>query len=98
VQLVDEEDRVVRVAQLLDDLLEPLLELAAVLRSRHERADVEGQTRLLSRSRDVAGDDPMGESLAMAGLADAGLADERGLFLVRRDRIWMTRSISFSRR
>jgi hypothetical protein len=36
VQLIDEEDRVVRVAQLLDDLLEPFLELAAVLRAGDE--------------------------------------------------------------
>jgi len=36
VQLVDEEDGVVGAAQLLDDLLEALLELAAVLRAGHE--------------------------------------------------------------
>src|SRR4029079_16137556 len=38
VQLVDEQDRVVRVAELLDDLLQPLLELAAVLGPGDERA------------------------------------------------------------
>ena len=55
VQLVDEEDRVARAAQLLDDLLEPLLELAAVLGARHERADVERQDALVrERLRDVA--------------------------------------------
>jgi len=36
VEFVDEQDRVVRVPQLLDDLLEPLLELAAVLRAGNE--------------------------------------------------------------
>ncbi len=49
VELVDEEDRVVRVAELLDDLLEPLLELAAVLRAGDERADVEGQDALVEQ-------------------------------------------------
>ena len=77
VQLVDEQDRVVRVAQLLDDLLEPLLELAAVLGAGDERPDVEGQDALVEeRLRDVAGDDPMGQALGDGRLADAGLADE----------------------
>ncbi len=48
VQLVDEEDRVVGAAQLLDDLLEALLELAAVLGAGHERADVERQDALVA--------------------------------------------------
>ena len=77
VELVDEEDRVVRVAELLDDLLEPLLELAAVLGAGHERADVEGQDALVQQDlRHVAGDDPMGQALGDGGLADAGLADQ----------------------
>ena len=50
VQLVDEEDRVVGVAQLLDDLLEALLELAAVLGAGDERADVERQDALVERA------------------------------------------------
>ena len=77
VELVDEEDRVVRVAQLLDDLLEPLLELAAVLGAGDERPDVEGQDALVEqRLGDVAGDDPVGEALGDRGLADARLADQ----------------------
>ena len=77
VELVDEEDRVVRVAQLLDDLLEPLLELAAVLGAGHERPDVEGQDALVEqRLGDVAGDDAVGEALGDRGLADARLADQ----------------------
>ena len=77
VQLVDEEDRVVGVAQLLDDLLEPLLELAAVLGAGHQRADVEGQDALVQqRLGHVAGDDAMGQALGDGRLADAGLADE----------------------
>ena len=77
VELVDEEDRVVRVAELLDDLLEPLLELAAVLGAGDERADVEGQDALVEqRLGDIAGDDPVGQALRDRGLADAGLADQ----------------------
>ena len=49
VQLVDEEDRVARVAQLLDDLLEALLELAAVLGARHQRPDVQRQHALVEQ-------------------------------------------------
>ena len=82
VELVDEEDRVVGVAELLDDLLEPFLELAAVLRPGDERADVQGQDPLVQqRLGDVAGDDPVGQALGDGGLADAGLADERGVVL-----------------
>ena len=77
VELVDEEDRVVRVPELLDDLLEPLLELAAVLRAGDERSDVERQDALVEQDvRDVAGDDPVREALGDGGLADARLADE----------------------
>ena len=82
VQLVDEQDRVVRVAQLLDDLLEPLLELAAVLGAGHERPDVERQDALVQEDvRHVAGDDPVGQALGDRGLADARLADERRVVL-----------------
>ena len=83
VELVDEEDRVVRVPELLDDLLEALLELAAVLRAGDERADVEGQDALVQeRLGDVAVDDPLGEALGDGRLADAGLADQRGVVLL----------------
>src|SRR5206468_3201481 len=58
VQLVDEQDDVVRVTELLDDLLEALLELTAVLRAGHQRADVEREHALaLERFGHVALDD-----------------------------------------
>src|SRR6266852_1666885 len=82
VQLVDEEDDVVRVTELLDDLLEALLELTAVLRSGHERADVECEHPLpLQRLRHVTLDDAVREPFGDRGLADARLADERGVVL-----------------
>ena len=82
VQLVDEQHRVVGAAQLLDDLLEALLELAAVLGAGDERADVERQHALVEqRLGHVAGDDALGQALGDGGLADARLADERRVVL-----------------
>ena len=82
VHLVDEEHAVAGVLDLLDDLLEALLELAAVLGARDERADVEGEQPLaLQGLRHVAGDDALGQTLHDGGLADAGLADEHGVVL-----------------
>ena len=82
VQLVDEQDGVVRAAQLLDDLLEPLLELAAVLGAGDERADVQRQDALVGeRLGHVARDDALRQALGDGGLADARLADQRGVVL-----------------
>ena len=82
VQLVDEEHAVARRLDLLDDLLQPLLELAAVLGARDERADVEREQPLAEeRLGDVAVDDPLGEALDDGGLADARLADQGGVVL-----------------
>src|SRR5436305_2109677 len=76
VQLVDEEDdRALRGLDLVQDRLQTLLELAAVLRPRDERADVERPDALaLQALGHVAGDDAAGEALRDRGLADAGLA------------------------
>ena len=83
VQLVDEgDDAAVGLGDLLEHGLEPLLELAAVHRSGHERRDVEGdQLLVLQRLGDVARDDALGEAFDDGGLADAGLADEHGVVL-----------------
>jgi hypothetical protein len=99
VQLVDEQDDLaLRLRDLLEDGLEAVLELAAVFRSRDEGAEVEGdQLLVLERLRHVAGDDALGQPLHDCGLADAGLADEDGLFLVRRESTCITRRTSSSR-
>ena len=83
VQLVDEEDDVAgRVLDLREDGLQPLLELAAVLRAGEQRADVERPHALaLETLGDVARDDPLREPLDDRGLADAGLADQNGVVL-----------------
>ena len=62
---------------LVEDGLEPLLELAAVLRARDHRAEVERDQPLAAqRLGHVAGDDALRQALDDGGLADARLADE----------------------
>ena len=83
VQLVDEgDDPSLGPGDLLEDGLEPLLELAAVLRAGHHRAEVERDQRLAAQAlRDVARDDALGEPLDDGGLADSGVTDEDGVVL-----------------
>ena len=49
VDLVDEQQHVAGVHDLLDDLLQTLLELAAVLRAGHERGDVQRDEALVAQ-------------------------------------------------
>ena len=83
VQLVDEEDDPpFRVLDLGEHGLEPLLELAAVLRAGEQRAQVERpDAPVLQPFRDVAGDDSLGEPFGDRRLADAGLTDQHGVVL-----------------
>jgi hypothetical protein len=83
VQLVDEGDDLPGgVRDLLEDGLEPFLELAAVLRAGHHRAEVERDDALAAqRLGHVARHDPLGEALDDRGLADARLADQHRVVL-----------------
>ena len=83
VQLVDErDDLAVAVGDLLEDGLQPVLELAAVLRAGDHRADVERDEALVAQALGhVALDDAPGQALGDGGLADAGLADEHRVVL-----------------
>ena len=82
VELVDEQDDVAALGDLLHHLLQALLELAAVLRARDQRRQVERVDLLvLEQLRHVAVGDALGEALDDGGLADAGLADEHGVVL-----------------
>ncbi len=82
VQLVDEQDDIVRLDDLLHDDLEPFLELAAVFGARDQRAEVERyHTPVQDVLRYVGIDDPLGKTLDDRGLADAGLADDDGIVL-----------------
>ncbi len=83
VQLVDEEDEVaLGIANLGEDGLQPLLELAAVLRAREHCADVERPHALaLQPLGHVAVDDALREPLDDCGLAGARLADQHRVVL-----------------
>ena len=83
VQLVDEEDDLAGgVGDFLQDRLQPLLELAAVLRAGDERAHVERDDLLvLEPFGHVLPDDALRQPFDDGGLADAGLADEHRVVL-----------------
>jgi len=83
VQLVDEEDGLARaVGDFLQHGLEPLLELAAILGARHERAHVERDDALvLQPFGHVPAHDALAEAFHDGGLAHARLADEHGVVL-----------------
>jgi hypothetical protein len=83
VQLVDErDDLALAVGDLLQDGLEPLLELASVLGAGEHRAQVERDQSLpLERLGDVTSHDPLREPLDDRGLPDAGLPDQYGVVL-----------------
>src|SRR4051794_808676 len=83
VQLVDkEQDPAFGRLDLAQHRLQALLELAAVLGAGDEQAHVEGEARLAPQPLGhVAAHDARGQALDDRGLADAGVADEQGVFL-----------------
>ena len=84
VDLVDEQDGAGIGLQLLDDLLEPLLEVAAIARAGEQRAHVERKDRGIAQHvRHFALDDAPRQAFGDRGLADAGLADEQRVVLLR---------------
>src|SRR5262249_48853052 len=83
VQLVDEKDDLAGgAADLVHDPLHALLELAAVLRARDQSREVERDHALVAqRLRHLALDDALRQTFGDRRLADAGLADQRGVVL-----------------
>ena len=82
VELVDEQDDVAALGDLLHHLLQALLELAAVLRARDERGEVERVDLLvLEDVGHLVRADARGEALDDGGLADARLADQHRVVL-----------------
>src|SRR5438552_13113369 len=76
VQLVEEQDDVLRLPDLLHDRLEPLLELPAVLRAGDERAQGALEEPLVDEDvGNVLARGPLRESLDDRRRTDAGLAD-----------------------
>ncbi len=81
--LVDEHDRARIGLDLLDHLLEPLFEIAAITRAGKQRAHVEREHgRVLEHFRHFAMDNPPRQTFRDCGLADAGLADEQRIVLL----------------
>jgi len=82
VQLVQEQDHVLGLADLLHHRLQPLLELAAILRAGHEGAEVELQEPLVHEDvGHVVRDDLLREPSNDGRLADARLADQHRVVL-----------------
>ena len=82
VQLIEEQDDVLRLPDLLHDRLQPLLELATVLRAGHEGAEVELEQPLVQEDvGNVVADDLLGQTFHDGRLAHSGLADEDGIVL-----------------
>ena len=81
-QLIDEEHDLAAGTDLVEDLLEALLELAAILGAGHQGADVEREQALAPQGLGhLVGDDALGQTLDNGRLADAGLADQGGVVL-----------------
>ena len=83
VHFVDEEDdRALGGSDLVQHRLQPLLELASVLRAGDQRAHVQGEQLLVLQGlRYVAIDDAQGQALDDGGLADARFADQHRIVL-----------------
>ena len=82
VHLIYEQDTVARALQLLDDLLQPFLELTTVLRPGHQAADIQGHDALaLEHLRHFAFDHSLGQRLHDGCLAYAGLANKHRVVL-----------------
>ncbi len=93
---VDEEDAA-GLLDLVDDLLQPLLELAPILGAGDEGADIERDEALvLELIGDVAGDDPLHNPRRWRSCRRP-VPRSAPVVVVRRDRICMTRSISVER-
>src|SRR5690349_22558891 len=81
--LIDEDDAVLAGANLFDDLLQPLLELATIFRPGDQRADIERQQALAhQRLRHLARDNALGQPLDDGRLANAWLANQRRIVLL----------------
>ena len=81
-QLVNEDDGVLRLHQFLHDGLQPLFKLAAILGARHDQRKIESQDALVGQERrDFAVRDALRQPFDDGGLAHAGLADQHRIVL-----------------
>ena len=83
VHFVDEQDHVLHAAHLRQNVADALLELAAVLRAGDEARHVQREQALAAqRLRHAACGDLLRDPFDDGGLADARLADQRGIVLL----------------
>ena len=83
VQLINEEDDLaLALLDLIQDALQALLKLAAVLCTGHQRTHVQAEHgAVLQVLGHIAAHDPLGQALGDGGLANAGLTDQAGVVL-----------------
>lgn len=95
VHFIDKQDNISRFGDLGNGVFNSLLKIAAVFRSGHHTGQIQRDHALAPQElRDFIGGDFLARPSAMAVLPTPGSPMRQGLFLVRRDRIWITRSIS----
>ena len=83
VDLVDEQNDIAQPFDLVDEALDPLLELAAELGAGHQGGEVQPvELFALEAGGHLAPSDALGNALGDGGLAHAGLADEAGVVLL----------------
>ena len=82
-QLVDKQDDApIALTDLVQNSLEPLLKLAAILRACDQSTHIKGEDGLILQARrHVALDDALGKPLGDSSLANAGLADQHRIVL-----------------
>src|SRR6185437_9967501 len=98
VDLIDEQDGLRIFLQLRDHGFQPLLEIAAVLGARDQRAQIKCPDRgVFQHLGHLALDDPARQPFRQRGLATPDSPTYSGLFLRRRHSTWMVRSTSSSR-
>ena len=78
--LVDEQDHVAQPLDLVDEALDPLLELAAELGAGHQGGEVQPvELFALEAGGHLVAGDALGDALGDGGFAHAGLADQAGV-------------------
>ena len=81
-QLVDEQDHVLRAANLVHHRLDPLFELTAVLRAGDHQSEIERDDFFVSQQfRHVAVGDFLGEPFRDRGFADARFTEQHRIVL-----------------
>jgi len=94
--LIDKKHQFSRTLKLIHHRFDAFFELTTVFGARDHHGQVQDNDRLITQKfRHIPGNDQLGQSFDDGGLTDTASPKSTGLFFVRRERIWITRSISF---